>query len=248
MSRVGVILVVVTLLLVAAVLAVELGLVMPKAQAGGAPEVSKGTISATGEGKVTADPDLAQVVIGVDTRALTAKEAAEKNTETMNEVFAAIRGMGIEDKDIQTANYSVQAEINYDAQGEQRLVGYLVSNQVVVKMRDLEKVGDLLDAVTQAGANNIYGITFTVEDFTPLKSEARAKAVADAMSRAQQLADAANVRLGDLSSLSETEMGGNMFLAYTPQAVKLGGDGAAPIAPGQLEVTVQVVMTYAISK
>jgi len=238
-----------TVLLVAAVLTVELAMVVPAVQAGGpsgavAPE-AQNAISVSGEGKVSAEPDMAEIIIGVESRAPTAKEAASQNSEDMNEVMAVLEGMGIAEEDIQTVDYSIRVEMDYRGDEGPKVVGYVVDNAVRVKVRDLDLVGDLLDQATEAGANNIYGITFTVEDPRPFQGQAREMAVAEARSKAGQLAEAADVRLGDLLSLSEYLVGGPVYVERAAAAEGMGG-GAPPISPGQLEITVQVQMSYEI--
>jgi uncharacterized protein YggE len=244
MTRVvSIILGAVTVLLVAAVLAVELAMVVPAVQGGGPPgavEAPK-AISVSGEGRVSAEPDMAEIVIGVESRALTAKEAARRNSEDMNEVMAVLEEMGIAEEDIQTVDYSIRAEMDYRRGERPRVVGYMVNNTVRVKVRDLDLVGDLLDQVTEAGVNNIHGITFTIEDPRPFQERAREMAVADARSKARQLAEASDVRLGDLLSLSEYLVGGPV---YVERAAAEGMGGAAPpISPGQLEIVIQVQMS-----
>ncbi len=251
MSKVvSIILGAITVFLVAAVLAVELTMVVPAVQAGGpseavAPE-EQNAISVTGEGKVSVEPDMAEIIIGVESRAPTAKEAASQNSEDMNEVMAVLEGMGIAEEDIQTVDYSIRADIDYRGDEGPKVVGYVVDNAVRVKVRDLDLVGDLLDEVMEAGANNIYGITFTLEDPRPFQEQAREMAVADARSKAQQLAEAADVRLGALLSLSEYITGGPV---YVEKAAAEGmGGGAPPISAGQLEITIQVQMSYEIAQ
>jgi hypothetical protein len=248
MSRVvSIVLGVITVLLVAALLAVELGMVVPAVKAGGpsGAEEAKNAISVTGEGRVYADPDMAQIVIGVESRAPTAKEAASKNSGDMSEVMAVLKEMGIAEEDIQTVDYSIRAEMYYPEGEEPKVIGYVVTNAVQVKMRDLNLVGDLLDRVTEAGANNIYGITFTIEDPRPFQERAREIAVADARKKAQQLAELADIRLGDLFSINEYIMGGPVYVERA-MAEGIGGGGAPPISAGQLEIVVQVGMSYEI--
>lgn len=234
---------VVMVLLLAAVLAVELVVVVPAVRAV-APE-ERNAISVTGEGRIYADPDMAQIVIGVESRAPTAKEAASKNSGDMSEVMAVLKEMGIAEEDIQTVDYSIRAEMYYPEKEEPKVIGYVVTNAVQVKVRDLNLVGDLLDRVTEAGANNIYGITFTIEDPRPFQEQAREKAVADARKKAQQLADLADIRLGDLLSISEYIMGGPVYVERAAPSEGIGGGGPS-ISPGQLEIVVQVGMSYEI--
>lgn len=240
----------VTVLLVAAVLVVELAMVVPGVRAGGPPGAvapeERNAISVTGEGRLYAEPDMAQIVVGVESRAPTAKEAASKNSGDMNEVMAVLKEMGIAEEDIQTVDYSIRAEMYYPEKEEPKVIGYVVNNAVQVKMRDLNLVGDLLDRVTGAGANNIYGITFTIEDPRPFQEQAREMAVADGRSKAEQLAETADVRLGALISLSEYIVGGPVYVERAAVAEGIGGGGAPSISPGQLEIVVQVGMSYEI--
>jgi len=250
MTRViSIILGAITVLLVAAVLTVELAMVVPAVKAGGpsgAVEAeAQNAISVSGEGKVSAEPDMVEIIIGVESRAPTAKEAASQNSEDMNQVMAVLEEMGIAEEDIQTVDYSIRAEMDYRGDEGPKVIGYVVNNAVRVKVRDLDLVGDLLDEATEAGANNIQGITFTIEDLRPFQEQAREMAVAEARSKAQQLAEAADVRLGDLLSLSEYIVGVPIRVERAPMAEGMGG-GAPPISPGQLEITVQVQMSYEI--
>lgn len=251
MSRaVSIILGVVAVLLLAAVLVVELAIVVPAVRAGGPPGAvapeERNTISVTGEGRLYAKPDIAQIVIGVESRAPTAKEAASKNSGDMSEVMAVLKEMGIAEEDIQTVDYSIRAEMYYPEGEEPKVIGYVVTNAVQVKMRDLNLVGDLLDRVTEAGANNIYGITFTIEDPRPFQEQAREMAVADARKKAQQLADLADIRLGDLIALSEYIVGGPVYVERAAAAAEGIGGGGPSISPGQLEIVIQVGMSYEI--
>jgi len=245
---VSIILAAITVLLVAAVLTVELAMVVPAVKAGGpsGAEEAERAISVTGEGRVYAKPDIAQIIIGVESRAKTAKEAARQNSDDMDEMMAVLEEMGIAKEDIQTVDYSIRAEMYYPEDEPPRVVGYVVNNAVQVKVRDLDLVGELLDQVTEAGANNIYGITFTIEDPRPFQEQAREMAVADGHSKAEQLAEAADIRLGALISLSEYMVGGPVYVERAAVAEGIGGGGAPPISPGQLEIVVQVGMSYEI--
>ena len=156
MSRIGIIMGAVGLALLVVLMVLQLMVVLPgAARPGSAVEPTGITVMAQGE--ASAEPDLALITIGVETRDPEARPAAEKNDEQMAEVMAALQGMGVAKEDIQTVDYSIRAEIDWSG-GEQRVLGYVVSNSVLVKLRDLDKVGDVVGAVTEAGANNIYGI------------------------------------------------------------------------------------------
>lgn len=243
-----------TFLMVLGLLVVVFALVLPKLEAGGAPGIyppPQNNINVTGEGKVTAEPDLAQIVLGVRTEADEAGDAIAENNRIMEAVRVALAGSGIAEEDIQTVEFSVQPIIIFDElTGEQRTQGYTVSNSVLVKVRDVDQVGEVLDATSSAGANNIGSISFTVADPTPLMDEARDKAIADAIRKGEQMAAAAGVRLGDIMYISE-------WTVFTPVAQpffgfegKGGGEFAAevPISGGQLDIVIQVSITWEIEQ
>jgi uncharacterized protein YggE len=217
----------------------------PAVQAPAAPARS---ITVVGEGKVTIKPDVAQTNIGVEVLGDTVKQASTQNQETMNAVMAALKAQGIEDKDMQTSGYNVWVERPYVEGVPSDTVIYHVNNSVNVTIRDLEKVGPALDAAIEAGANNIYGVTFSVADPSALMSEARDKATQDALAKAGELARLNEVTLGDLISVSEVIAQGGFYAAGFPRAAAegLGGGGGGPISPGQLEVSVQLQATYSI--
>lgn len=232
------------LALLAVVLVVQLAVVVPNVQRLGADGAERG-IMVVGEGKASAQPDIAMITIGVDTRASLAQSAANENDEQTADVMGALHEMGVADEDIQTVDYSIRAEIDWEDE-ERRVIGYVVSNSVAVKIREVERVGDVLDAVTAAGANNIYGISFTFDDPTKLREEARTEAMADAQSRAQSLATLGGVGLGKPRVISESFIQPSplyMERMYAPAAEAGGG---VPVSPGQLEVTVQVQVTFDI--
>jgi uncharacterized protein YggE len=245
MSRtVAVIIGVVSLVLLVVVLMVQLLLVVPGLRTPSSVEEQRG-IMVMGEGKASGEPDLAMVTIGVETRAGTAGEAADKNRERMADVMHALQSMGIAEEDIQTVDYSIQPEIDWDDE-EHRVIGYVVTNSVLVKIRQMDQVGDVLDGVTEAGANNIYGIQFTFDDPTNLREQARAGAMADAQSKAQALADLAGLGLGKPRIISESFVEQPPFYMERVYAPAMDAGGGVPVSPGQLEVTVQVQVTFDI--
>ena len=160
--------------------------------------------------------------------------------------MAALEAAGIAAEDIQTTNYSLYAEQIYGDNGPEGIAGYRVSNQVNVKIRDISVVGDVLAAVTEAGANAIYGVNFSVADPAALEAEARAAAMEDAAKRAQSLAELGGVTLGDIVVISEIvgqpvmPYGGNGF------AMEQAASAVPGISPGQLSYQVQVQVTYGI--
>ena len=204
-------------------------------------------ITVVGQGTAYGQPDQATVVVGVETFAPTVSEATTQNQTTLDNVMAALTAAGIADEDIQTTNYSLYAEQIYGDKGPEGIAGYRVSNQVNVKIRDLTLVGDVLSAVTDAGANAIYGINFSVADPAALEAAARALAMADAAKRAASLAVLGEVTLGNVTVISEV-------VGQPAVPLGMGGGGYAVseaanvpgISPGQLSYQVQVQVTYDI--
>lgn len=210
-----------------------------------APVTGAGTVTVVGQGEAFGAPDQAQVQVGVETFAPTVAEATTQNQATVDAIMAALEAQGIAKDDIQTSNYSLWAEQIYGDKGPEGIAGYRVSNQVNVKIRDINKVGDVLAAVTEAGANTIYGVSFTVSDPDALEEEARAAAMADARRRAEELAALGGAELGEIRVISE--------IIGQPAPIPLGAGGnyavaeaaAAPsISPGQLSYQAQVQVSF----
>jgi uncharacterized protein YggE len=208
------------------------------------------TITVVGEGKVKTKPDIAQINIGIEILGDTVQEASDQAADAMDAVLAILTAQGVEQKDIQTSGYNVWVERPYGPEGPTGDTLYHVNNTVSVTIRDLDSVGTILDATIEAGANSIYGVTFNVADPSPLMSEGREKAVTDARSKAEELAELNNVAVGEVISISEVIGGAPGYYAggfrgLSP-AEGMGGGGAGPISPGELELTVQLQITYRI--
>jgi uncharacterized protein YggE len=210
-----------------------------------APETLR-TLSVSGVGVVYLTPDIVYINIGVNTQRPDAAEAVEVNKEQTSKVIQAIKDFGVDEKDIRTTNFSIWSNPQYDPAGQITGTTYSVDNTVNVTVRDLDKLGALLDAAVSAGANNIYSIQFDVEDKTEATKEARAQAVEDAKVEAQELADTAGVELATIQTIDYFEG------SPTPYFEGKGGGGgdvasaAVPIQPGQLALSVTVNMTYSI--
>jgi uncharacterized protein YggE len=206
-------------------------------------------ITVVGVGKASGTPDVAHVTIGVETRNASVQVAVDDNAETMSDILDALKALGIAETDLQTSNYSVytEREVSPRALDTEEVEGalvYHVQNQVSAKVRDLDILGDVLDEAVSAGANSIYGISFGVDDPSELQAEARADAVADAKARAESLAELNGVAVGDVLQVSEVITGSPVMYERVAYAVPQGA--GAPIEPGQLEVQMQIQVTYAI--
>jgi uncharacterized protein YggE len=202
------------------------------------------TVYVSGNGTVTITPDTASVIVGVNIVEKTLSSAQEKATMQMTAVIDALKAAGIDEKDIQTVNYSVNILQDYDQSGNPTTInGYQVSNQVNVTVRDLDKLGSILDTVVGQGANAIYGISFYVDDPSAAASQARTLAVEDAKKKADELAAAAGMKVGRILSISETYSPSPMPMPYGRAAAE---DAAmsVPIQAGTTTVQVQVQVTY----
>jgi uncharacterized protein YggE len=208
-----------------------------------------GTITVVGEGKVTLEPDIARVTIGVETVTDTVKDASDQNRAAVEAVLAALAEQGIAEEDIQTSGFSIFAE-RFGPEGPlaEGDVRYRVSNNVMVTIRDIDSVGTILDAAIEAGANNIYGVEFALDDPTVAESDARTAAIADAKAKAEELAQLTGLPLGAIISVSEIIGAGGGFYAgnFAEQARAFGG-GGTPITPGQLDLVMQLQVIYAIN-
>ena len=205
-------------------------------------------ISLSGQGEVRQAPDKAFVTTGVLSQGATAAEALAANTAAMNALFAALKGSGIAEKDVQTSNFMVQPRYNFYQDGKApELVGYDVSNNVTVIVRKIGDLGPLLDKVVQAGSNQINGIGFEVSEPEAARDEARKLATADATRKAKLYAEAIGVTLGPVISISEG------FSQQPPMPFQRGkvmmSDAAAapvPVATGEQSIAIDVNITWEI--
>jgi uncharacterized protein YggE len=213
------------------------------------PQPPTRTLNVTGTGQVFLTPDIAYISIGVHTENKDAAEAVAANNRQAKAVADALKAAGVESKDIQTTGFSIVPQQQYDDKGTVIGILYVVDNTVYVTVRDLEKLGSLLDTAISAGANSITGIRFDVEDKDKPMSEARQIAVEKARAQAEELAKAAGVKLGPIQTISV--YGGTPVPVF--EGKYMGGVGGVapealnvPISPGQLSLTVDVNIVYEI--
>jgi hypothetical protein len=219
----------------------------PNSDVQAASSAAERTITVVGEGKINLKPDIATINVGAEARAATVSEAKAEVDAQMDAIIAALEEAGVAEKDIQTSHYGIHYErepapVMSEGPAAEGREGYVVTNMVQVTVRDVEKAGQVLDAVVQAGANQVHGVNFTVSDKSAWQSQARANAMADAKSRAQELAELSDVELGEVLSVSEVIGGGPVPVAFE-RASAMGGGG---IAPGELELGTRVQVTFAI--
>jgi uncharacterized protein YggE len=207
------------------------------------------TVAANGTGSVSAVPDLAYVSIGVHSEDADAAAAVEQNSQVVNQVRTELEKWGVEAKDIQTSNFSIYqtSPMGYDYNNPEAGKIFAVDNSVQVTIRDLTKVGKILGASVEAGANNIYSITFDVKDKDDLLEKARQKAFKDAEKQANQYASLAGGRLGRIVRVVPVDN------YYAPLYSGMGGGGAAenltnvPISAGQIQVSVSVQVVFELT-
>ena len=209
--------------------------------AGGASKAAGG-ITVTGVGTVTSVPNEAEFSLGLQTKGATAREALDANSEKMAHVLAALKSAGVEKSDIKTQNISVSP--SYADEGQ--IDGYTAGNTVSVKIHDLSKAGKVLDAASNAGANEVYGPSLSRSDEDSLQAKALRDAVGTARKKAAVLADAAGVELGPVTAITEGFSAGPEPY-YAESSTRLMADKAVPIEPGTQDVQATVTVTFAIA-
>ncbi|MBL4916306.1 SIMPL domain-containing protein [Szabonella alba] len=212
-----------------------------------AAETAPPRITVTGEGRVETRPDMATVNLGVTTEAPTAAEAMAANSDELARVLERLRAAGIAERDLQTSSLSLNPNWHHAAGAEQpRITGYIASNQLMVRVRDLTALGGVLDAAVKDGANTLNGVTFGLTDPEPMLAEARRKAVADARARAELLAEAAGVALGPIDSITEAGAMNGPQPMYRGAAVAM--ESSMPVAEGELSIAANVTVVWQISQ
>jgi len=200
-------------------------------------------INVSGQGTAAAVPDMATIQTGVVTYAPLAADAMEQNNQITERLMAELKNMQVAEKDIQTSQFNVQPEHDRGERGQRKpdVVGYRVTNQLRVRVRDLAKLGSLLDALIRSGSNQVSGISFGVDDTTTVLNAARTKAVADAMARAQLYADSAGVSVGKVLSISEHQTS-----VPQPRFARsmVAAASSVPVAQGEQDFTATVNVSF----
>ena len=203
------------------------------------------TIAVAGSGKITVVPDMATVSLGVNVQKETAKAAREAGAAAMTKVIAAIKALGIDDKDITTSMVSLGPVYDYQS-NVQKIIGYQLQNTVSITVRDLTKVSDVLDDSVAAGATTVNGVSFDVSDRTAAEAKAREAAMFDAKAKADTLSKAAGVAIVGVASISETV---STPIWYSPEMSVAAGareDASTPVMPGSTDITITVQVSYLI--
>ncbi len=204
-----------------------------------------GTLRVIGNGSIQLAPDAASVAVGVDVTTANLSEALAEASTAMEAIPGAIADRGIPDEDVQTATFAVNPVREYDPQTglPGPVSSFQVTQTVNVTVDEIDELGELLDDVVAAGANNIYGIAFFMREPGDAATEARGRAIEDARTKAEELADAAGLTLGPILAISESAFPvGPIY-----DSAKAGGQGAgAPIAPGTNAVTATVEVLFGL--
>ena len=208
------------------------------------------TIHVTGSGSVTGEPDIATLDVGVFVEQETVAEAREEAASAMTALINYLKANNVAEKDIKTEDFSIYPQYDYTENGR-ILRGYRVNNTIWAKIRELGTLSDVIDGVAEAGGNSIVinSIRFMIDDTTPLQTQARSLAVKDAEAKAQTLAEASGVSLGEPVTITESSYFAGPPTPYAVTSEAVLDDGArtsTPIVPGELTVTVNVTVVYEI--
>ncbi|MCL5784671.1 MAG: SIMPL domain-containing protein [Patescibacteria group bacterium] len=204
------------------------------------------TFDVTGEGKITAKPDIASITAGIQVQAQSVKAVQDQINGVINKVSEALKQAGVDAKDIQTANYSIFPTYDYGS-GSQKITGYSASTNLLIKVRNLDNANNVIDTATNNGANQVSGVSFDIDDKTKLENEARQKAVEAAKKKAAEAAQIAGFRLGRIINYSENLQGQPRPVPMAVGALeKSAGDTRTQVEPGSSEVTVDITLSYEI--
>jgi len=219
-------------------------LVLLLAQASSPAQTAPRTVRASGEGHILATPDVARVILGVEAQDQSLSRANADATARMKKVLATVEKAGIAAKDVRTVRYAVDVQRSYEKSSPGIVVGYRVLNQVLVTLRDLSRLGGILDQVVAAGANDIGGLSMEKDDTSAERAAALERAMFDARARASVLAKAAGASLGE--ALQVSEGGRASILPISMTTVRASSAAAVPVSAGELEIVATVDVTFAI--
>jgi len=208
----------------------------------------------TGQGKVSVVPDIASLSVGISARAETVAEAQSQASAAIERIMDALDANGVDSRDIQTQYFYIHEETTWDREtNQEEVTGYRVTNMQTVKIRDIDKVGRIIDAVAEAGGDyiRISSINFSVEDPTEYYEEARKLAVADAREKAKQLASLSGVSVGNVTYISEGSTSSTVVHRISadiemPVPAPIAESIETAISPGELEITTTVQVAYEV--
>ena len=203
-----------------------------------------GTIVVGGTGRVSVEPDLADLRLGVSVARPTVDSARAVAAETMEAILAAVAEAGLDRRDVRTTLLSVQPRYDYRENRQPVLTGYELANVVEVTVRDLARLGDVVDGTLRAGATSMDSLSFRVADPAPAEREARLRAMAAARARAEVLAEAAGLAIVGVSDIVEGGIASPPEPRYKAARMMVSEDASTPVEAGSLEIAVSVTVTY----
>lgn len=226
------------------------------------PQNTPREINISGEGKAIVKPDIAMISFGVTAKAAKSQDAVNQSNEKMNDVIKTVKGLGVEDNDIQTTYYSLSPVYGSDVQSvgvsdrsmiypypvpNNKIVGYSLEQQIQVKIRNFDKINSILDGATASGANMVGSLQFTVDDMEKVRAEARGKAIEQAKEKAEMLGEQTGLDIEKIVNISEG-YGGGYPVSYGQgyAGVAMEKSVAPDIQPGQMEVVITVTLTYRV--
>ncbi|MDX2257310.1 MAG: SIMPL domain-containing protein [Hyphomicrobiaceae bacterium] len=204
------------------------------------------TVTVSAAGTVAADPDMAYVQSGVTTEAPSAREALDANSAATRNLIDGLKALGLTAKDIETTTFAVNPVYDYSRDGKPpRLTGYGVTNEVRITVRDLPRLGELLDKMVSLGANQMRGLSFEVSTAETLRDEARRAAIANARRRADLYAEATGAKVGQVVTISEE----TAHVPFAPKAAmaRSAAAEAVPIEAGQAQLEARVTVTWELN-
>jgi uncharacterized protein len=202
------------------------------------------TITVTAAGTTTIVPDVVRVSLGINASRSTVEAARAQAAKVMSAIVAAAKKLGVDGKNIQTANVSLYPQ--YASGSQSRIVGYTMSEEVTITVRDVDKAGSIVDAATSAGANTVDGLVFDVADPANARDAARVAAIGVARTRAEAMARAAGVSLGGVVSISDVSVSSPVPYPATYGAALRAADAATPVLPGTQDLDAQVTVVFEI--
>ncbi len=214
------------------------------AERGQGSESETGTIVVGGTGRVSVEPDLADLRLGVSVAQPTVDTARAVAAETMDAILAAVAKAGLDPSDVRTTLLSVQPRHDYRDGHQPVLTGYELANIVEVTVRDLARLGDVVDGTLRAGATSMDSLSFRVADPAPAEREARLRAMAVARARAEVLAEAAGLAIVGVSDIVEAGIASPPEPRYKAARMMVSEDASTPVEAGSLEIAVSVTVTY----
>lgn len=214
---------------------------------------TKNTISVSGKGEIYTQPDLSIIILSVKTEKTTVANAMEENAEKMNNVIEAMKNLDIEEEDLKTVSFNISPRYEYRdysiyPSGRRVLVGYEVTQSLQVKIRDLTKIGQIIQRATDLGSNQVGNLQFTVDKQDEFKDQAREEAIKQAKEKAKEIASQLGVDLVRITGFNES----SQFPYYeyrdlAAEGLGIGGGGAPQIETGQSKIEVNVALTYEIN-